>query len=231
MAFHNIQFPADISRGATSRTRRLSDIIALRSGAEMVNTVWKNSRHEYDVGVGIRKLDQIYDIIQFYESRMGRANSFRFKDWLDYKSCPPNGTISNTDQKLVYIRSVFTPTLEENPNTDVVRRIIGYLFDVRKVYEDDFGSYSRKISKPVRESLIFSNSTVRLASEAIHEENKIQSGIILTGSEAAKGENADISCGFEFDVPVRFAEDTLDASIELFNAGQLPTINLVEVML
>ena len=40
---------------------------------------------------------------------------------------------------------------------------------------------------------------------------------------------AQISAGFSFDVPVRFATDRIDVSIAGWRAGELPTVPLVEL--
>jgi uncharacterized protein (TIGR02217 family) len=38
-----------------------------------------------------------------------------------------------------------------------------------------------------------------------------------------------IKAGFEFDVPVRFTNDVMDISVEQFNAGAAPQVNVIEV--
>ena len=40
---------------------------------------------------------------------------------------------------------------------------------------------------------------------------------------------ADVTAGFEFDVPVRFDTDRISVSIASFQAGQVPDIPVVEV--
>lgn len=38
-----------------------------------------------------------------------------------------------------------------------------------------------------------------------------------------------ISAGFEFDVPVRFDSDSIQVSIDTFQAGQVPDVPVVEI--
>jgi len=38
-----------------------------------------------------------------------------------------------------------------------------------------------------------------------------------------------ITAGYEFDVPVRFNDDLLNVSLDTFQAGQIPSISLVEI--
>ena len=42
-------------------------------------------------------------------------------------------------------------------------------------------------------------------------------------------EGAEIRAGFLFDVPVRFAEDSLDITSANFAAGEAPSVPLVEI--
>ncbi len=49
MAFHNIRFPDNISRGARGGPERRTQIVTLASGDEERNASWANSRRRYDV--------------------------------------------------------------------------------------------------------------------------------------------------------------------------------------
>jgi len=40
-----------------------------------------------------------------------------------------------------------------------------------------------------------------------------------------------VTAGFEFDVPVRFESDELDINLLAFEAGDIPSIPLIEVIL
>ena len=56
-------------------------------------------------------------------------------------------------------------------------------------------------------------------------------GEIVFAPGSVPGAGQAVTAGYEFDVPVRFDADRLDVSISAFNAGRIPTIPLVEVML
>ena len=47
--------------------------------------------------------------------------------------------------------------------------------------------------------------------------------------DAPPGEGAVVTAGFRFDVPVRFAEDSLSVNRATFMAGAAPSVPLVEV--
>jgi uncharacterized protein (TIGR02217 family) len=88
MAFHEVRFPDNISRGARGGPERRTQIVELASGAEERNASWANSRRRYDVAYGIRRADDLAAVVAFFEARNGRLHGFRFKDWADFKSCP-----------------------------------------------------------------------------------------------------------------------------------------------
>ncbi len=98
MAFHEVRFPDNISRGARGGPERRTQIVELASGDEERNASWSNSRRRYDVAYGIRRADDLAAVVAFFEARNGRLHGFRFKDWGDHKSCLPSGTPSPTDQ-------------------------------------------------------------------------------------------------------------------------------------
>jgi uncharacterized protein (TIGR02217 family) len=53
MAFHEVRFPLDISRGAVGGPERRTDIVVLGSGAEERNSRWADSRRSWNAGYGV----------------------------------------------------------------------------------------------------------------------------------------------------------------------------------
>ena len=100
MAFHEVRFPDDISRGARGGPERRTQIVELASGDEERNASWAGSRRRYDVAYGIRRADQLAAVVAFFEARNGRLHGFRYKDWADWKSCLPSETPASTDQPI-----------------------------------------------------------------------------------------------------------------------------------
>ena len=100
MAFHEVRFPDNISRGARGGPERRTQIVELASGDEERNASWANSRRRYDVSYGIRRADDLAAVVAFFEARNGRLYGFRFKDWADHKSCLPSQALSPTDQQI-----------------------------------------------------------------------------------------------------------------------------------
>lgn len=204
MSFDNVRFPVDISRGATSRQRRLTDVVTLRSGYEERNTIWANSRKSFDVALGVRDLDDIYEVIEFWEGRRGSLRSFRLKDWADFKSGAPGSTVADTDQDMPQITST--------------------TYQLVKVYSASSNPWTRTITKPVSGTLVVRDNTGSLTEGADYTVD--YSTGIVTFSPAPTGTP---TAGFEFDNHVRFQDDELEINVALVDVGSIPAIMLLEV--
>lgn len=205
--FHEVQFPTSISRGSSGGPRRRTDIVTLRSGYEERNSIWADSRREYDAGLGIRDINDLHDVLEFFEARLGRLYGFRWKDWADYKSCAPNQAVSRDDQ-----------TIGAGDGVEVD-------FQLVKAYTSGPTTYTRTITKPVSGSVLVevNGSLVDPADYSVNTET----GIITF--DTAPSNTHVVKAGFEFDVPVRFTNDHIDVTVDLFNAGQVPQVNVIEV--
>lgn len=135
MAFHEIRFPDDISRGARGGPRRLTQVVELGSGDEERNTAWANSRRVYDVSYGIRNADKLAEVVTFFEARSGRLYGFRFKDWSDHKSCLPMRITHPVDQELGFGNGSIKT------------------FQLIKTYASGSSSWVRVIRKPVADTV------------------------------------------------------------------------------
>lgn len=208
MAFHEVQFPTGISKGSSGGPMRMTDVVTLRSGYEQRNTIWADSRRRYDAGLGLQNLKDLYLVLEFFEARRGRLHGFRWKDWADYKSLDPITATSATDVAL--------GTGDASTTT----------FQLRKVYTDAGGSYTRTIKKPVSGTVkVAVNSAVQ--TEGVDFTVDTTTGIITFTT--APGSGLAVTAGFEFDVPVRFNMDEISVNVEQFNAGAIPAIDIVEI--
>lgn len=208
MAFHDVRFPADLSFGSVGGPERRTDIVQLTSGFEERNTPWAHSRRRYDAGLGLRSLDDVEALIDFFEARQGQLHAFRWKDWADYKSCVPSRTPS--------------------PNDQVIARGDGKArsFQLIKTYRSGAESYARPITKPVSGTVTTAVQDVQQY-EGVDFEIDCATGIVTFVEPPLAG--AEISAGFEFDVPVRFDIDRIHVSVASFHAGQVPDVPVVEV--
>jgi uncharacterized protein (TIGR02217 family) len=98
MNFHEIRFPASLSFGSIGGPERRTDVVTLANGYEERNTPWAHSRRRYDAGVAMRSLDDVEDLVSFFEARQGQLYGFRWKDWSDFKSGRASAEIAYGDQ-------------------------------------------------------------------------------------------------------------------------------------
>ncbi|MCP5074610.1 MAG: DUF2460 domain-containing protein [Rhodobacteraceae bacterium] len=208
MNFHEERFPASLSFGAVGGPERRTEIVTLNSGHEERNTPWEHSRRRYDAGLAMRSLDDLGQVIAFFEARRGPLFGFRWKDWSDFKSCLPSIDPGFGDQEVGV-----------GDGTNLV-------FQLRKTYQSGAESYERQISKPVSSSLRVGVDGSEV-SEGLDFGCDYNTGAVTFVVAPAAGEL--VTAGFAFDVPVRFDSDRLEMSVASFAAGDIPSVPVVEV--
>ncbi len=204
MNFHEVRFPAAISFGSSGGVERRTEIVALVNGFEERNSPWAQSRRRFDAGLGIRSLDDLAAVLSFFEARHGQLYGFRWKDWLDHRSCAPSATVSVTDQVL--------------EGSGTTRQLI-------KRYEDAAASYVRTITKPIAGTVQVAVDGIALADGTEFTADK-DTGIVTLATDPGAGQ---VTAGFEFDVPVRFDVDRIEVNLAAFEAGDIPSVPVIEV--
>jgi uncharacterized protein (TIGR02217 family) len=208
MTFHEIRFPPNLSFGSVGGPERRTEVVTLANGYEERNTPWAHSRRRYDAGVSMRSLDDLETLIAFFEARRGQLFGFRWKDWADFKSCQPSQELDYRDQLIA---------MGDGETTS---------FQLVKTYRSGAFTYARPIHKPVAGSVklgLHGDAQI----ETVHYEVDTATGIVTFASPPASG--AEVTAGFEFDVPVRFATDRIETSVASFKAGDVPSVPVVEV--
>lgn len=206
MAFHEVRLPARLAFGSTGGVERRTEIVTLGSGFERRSTPWAQGRRRYLIGANLKSLDDMATLTAFFEARCGRLYGFRFRDFADFRSCEPSGTITPVDQPLGH--------------GDGMRRT----FELSKRYGEE-DAVTRRIHKPVE-------GTVRLAVDGAELEGPafeldLATGVVTLAVAPAAG--AAVTAGYEFDVPVRFDADRVDVTLESFAAGRMAAVPLIEV--
>ena len=84
--FHEVRFPDRIAVGATGGPAFSTTVIATASGYEQRNVSWAEARGRWNVATGLRRHEDVAELIAFFRCRMGRAYGFRFKDHTDFKA-------------------------------------------------------------------------------------------------------------------------------------------------
>lgn len=209
--FHEIRFPLDIALGSQGGPERRTDIVTLGSGREQRNARWAHARRRYDAGYGVKTIDALHDVIAFFEERRGRLYGFRWRDRADWKSCRPSEALSPSDQTIGV--------------GDGARSA----FQLVKRYGAAHAPYDRPIRKPAA-------GTVRIAVNDVektpttHFSVDIATGVVTFTAGNIPPVGAAVTAGFQFDTPVRFEEDSLSIDLSAFDAGAIPKIPLIEII-
>ncbi|MEZ5818334.1 MAG: DUF2460 domain-containing protein [Hyphomicrobiaceae bacterium] len=210
MSFHEIRFPTQISRGATGGPERRTDVVVLGSGFEERNARWAHARRTYNAGYGIKSLDDLHDVIAFFEERRGRLHGFRWKDHADFKSAAPEQAISATDQLL--------GAGDGSQDT----------FALVKRYGALHAPYDRPIIKPVAGTVVVALDGV-VQIEGSSYDLDVSEGLVSFRAGHTPAPGVAVTAGYEFDVPVRFDTDRLEVNISGFRHGAIPSIPIVEI--
>jgi uncharacterized protein (TIGR02217 family) len=201
--FTNVRFPEDISYGSKGGPSFSTSIFTATSGYEQRNSNWSIQRCTYNVVYGIRTIQQMHRVFEFFYAMRGKALAFRFKDWTDYRLA---------DEKIGIGNGAITA------------------FQITKTYTVGLNSYVRDIKKIVPN--VDAPITVKLNGVIVAPLNYIvntDTGMIsfLVAPSAA----VIITITAEFDVPVRFDVDELPVTLEEFEIETMSDIPLVEVRL
>lgn len=208
MNFHEVRFPSKLSFGSVGGPERKTDVVTLANGFEERNSPWAHSRRRYDAGFGMRSLEDIEQLIAFFEARRGQMYGFRWKDWSDFKSTTAAADVTCTDQ-LVAIGDG-----------------ISNVFQLVKTYTSGAFSYVRPVVKPVDTSVRIGVDGTELTMGTDFSIDQTTGQISFSN---APSNGASITAGFEFDVPVRFDTDQIQTSVASFKAGDIPNVPIVEV--
>jgi len=200
------RFPDDIAYGSTGGPEYSTRIITYGAGYEQRDILWSYPRHNYDVAYGIRKIEDLYVVIEYFHVMRGRGHAFRYKDFMDFKSCAIEDIPTSTDQST-------DPDVGDNAEID---------FQLIKTYTKGAQSLTRDITKPVTGSITVSLDDVPQGSGWTIDTT---TGIITFSS--APGTDVEVKAGYEFDVPVRFNIDDLNVVYSDYESGDI-SIPLIE---
>ena len=209
--FHEVRFPLDVSVKSRGGPRRRTDVVIVGSGREERNARWAHSRRRYDAGYGVKTLESLAAVVAFFEERRGRLYGFRWRDRLDDRSCAHGQAPGPLDQAIG------------------VGDGAPAAFALAKTYGGAFAPYRRPIAKPVAGSVRV--AVAGAEKQAVRDfDMDPATGIVSFRPGAIPPEGARVTAGFLFDVPVRFDTDELIVDLAAFEAGEIPSIPLVEIL-
>lgn len=200
MSFHDVRFPTRVSYGAVGGPRFSTTVQILNSGFEQRNINWAQARREYTVDISPSRGTEWTAVLDFFHARRGRAYGFRLKDFSDFELAE---------------QSIGTG---DNSTTD---------FQIFKRYVDDdelAPPYDRDLKKIVADTVEVSVDGSPMASGWSVDET---TGIL--SFDTAPATDADIAVACEFDVPVRFDTDLMQAAIPGPDIHHWQSVKLVEI--
>lgn len=84
--FIDEEFPHDISYNSIGAIRFETETTRVDSGYDQRNQRWDQPLMEYDVAYGVRTMEDLHDLKQFFYAMRGRLYSFKYFDRFDFNS-------------------------------------------------------------------------------------------------------------------------------------------------
>jgi len=203
----DVRLPEKWSMGSTGGPEWLTEQVDTSNGGAHVEQRWEDPLHRYDIAHNIKTPTAMAELRAFHNARRGRKFAFLLKDWLDFTSAPDGQSApSMLDQPL---------GTGDGAETE---------FQLVKRYPDTIRPYDRPIAWPESDSLVVAVDGV-LKSSGV----SVNRGTGVVTLSPAPADEAVITAGFRFDVPVHFTEDRLEITYDTINSRSAGSIGLEEV--
>lgn len=202
IGFHNTRFPEDVSWGSSGGPQFKTQIFESFRGFEKRNIDWAQPIMKFNVAYGVKTDVQTLSVLNFFNARQGRAYGFRYKNWGNYRI--QSGVIATGD--------------------GLSTRLSIFKF---------YGFQGARMYKRLRK--IVAGSVVNVGVGAI-------GGMVEGVDYNIDYDAGEISLNFapgygipvyaetlEFDEPVRFEDDSMQAIIDGFNNQSLTDLGLIGV--
>jgi uncharacterized protein (TIGR02217 family) len=198
-------FPACPTYGFNSLPNYLVKITSREGGFERRNRIWSRPLHKYSgTPFGNQFQDDVEAILNFWHAMGGMWSGFRFKDWIDYKSCGLSATPSRLDQ----------PIVNSEESSPATYRLI-------KQYVAGSMIQQREILRPLGSSILIANEVGALQTDWSLNE---ATGLLTPGGSFS---GTPTHWGGEFYVWCRF-DSILNPTIADFKIQSL-TVDLAEI--
>ncbi|PWJ93519.1 uncharacterized protein (TIGR02217 family) [Mesorhizobium loti] len=215
MTFYNAKLPGSISQGSEFAPVSLVDIARGPTGHDQRRSRRSRRLRRCNIGKNIRTVDDVYDILSFFEVMDGPAHSFAIQNLIDYKTCKPSGTVTALDAAIG------------------IGDGVNLAFQLKKQYkvtkvDASVIAVDRTIYLPVLGTVLVAVDGV-LKTEAVDYIIDYATGALtfIAGHEPA--DTKAVTAGFAFNEKVRFDTNDLGHVMEFFRVGSVPSIPLVEV--
>lgn len=178
MAFRNERISEKARYGYTGGPSFSTDVITVKSGVEQRNSNWAVARGQWDIEY-VEDEAGLKELVAFFRACGGKRDTFRFKDWLDYKVIPAESVFLKLD------------TLQPLVDTP-------YCQLAKKYTLADGQGEVRPITKPVLSSFKFYSYGTEFSGWALDETTGIlklpnKTPILNVASVVSNGSTTDIS--------------------------------------
>ncbi len=207
MAIDDVRLPEKWSKGSSGGPAFLTDVVQTVSGDEDREERWADPLGTGDIVHTVKRADDIAEIRAFHRARRGASRGFLLKDWIEYTSRADG---------------VSAPTALDQPlgTGDGAETV----FAIVKRYSDAAGSYDWPVLWPVAGTVLVAVDGVPLGGGFT-----VNRGAGTITFASAPGTGDVLTCGFQFDYPVRFTDDHLNVSWDTINSRSAGSIPLQEV--
>jgi uncharacterized protein (TIGR02217 family) len=189
VAFVEQRFPVEYSWGASGGPKFRTHVIATDSGDEARVQTWQFPLCTYKLTRDLYNQVDHEKLLAFWRLMGGRATGFRFKDWMDYKGA--SETIGAGDG--------LTTNFQLSKKYTFADSVTGVSQTITRV-----------IKKPVPGTLSMKlNGVVQASGWSVNTSTGLVSFVTAPASGAIV-----MAAAFEFDVPVRFANDDLQVAVD-----------------
>jgi len=205
--FIEAQFPPDIAYKSKGGSGFNTTVFTTTEGFEQRNINWSRTRAEFDIAYGVRTVEDMTVVLDFFMSVQGRAYAFRFKDWADFQMYNQNVGTGNGTTRVFQVVKTYTITAQSGPNK----------------------THTRIINKPVVGTIgqVLVNSVPISSSYWTLD---CTTGILTFASGHAPGNGLSVVISYlEFDLPCRFDTDISGVAQQAYQAEVWESIKIVEV--
>ncbi|MEL6435756.1 MAG: DUF2460 domain-containing protein [Pseudomonadota bacterium] len=199
--FHDVLFSPRAPLRVTVSSTFVVETAQLSSGMEQRNARTAHARRTYTLPVGVRPVDELREILTFYEARHGPLHGFRFRD--PFLNTTAHGS--------------FAPTLGD------VQIGVG---DGAAVVFQMLRRDGSPATKPDAASVKVAVDGTALAKGTDFAVDPL-TGLVTLATAPAAG--ALITAGCNFDMAVRFSNGTLTLTQTTPGAGEIDDLQLLEV--
>lgn len=208
MAFlDDLVFPWEIGKPATGGPRWAVDVVVNDAGYEQRNCPWQYPLSSYEARWGIKSVADLETLVAIFHAARGMLHGFRYRDPLDWKSCPRNNDIAYDDQLL----------LENAAGGETEIQLI-------KNYSYAGYTVARKITRPFGAVPLGLNGSS--LTEGVDYTVDLGTGKVTLVTPLVYGD--DVTGGFSYHVPVRFDTNTLPVQLQEYEYGSA-SVPLVEI--